>query len=143
MLVITTEASSSSDRRGILLRVEGEGVVTGKTSSCGALVGLALLVSLVCVVGASAGRQASIVRIKASLNAGQEVPPPAHKVARATGTFTATFRKTPEGYTMVLAVEFREPQRARFERVCASGLAWEVRPGTIPSLFALLDGRPW
>jgi hypothetical protein len=132
-------------------------VVTGKTSMRGASVALALLVSLVCVVGASAARypesqrttkvmvstQASIVHIKASLNAGQEVPPPAHKVARATGTFTATFRKTPEGYTMVLAVEFREPQRARFERVCASGLAWEVRPGTIPSLFALLDGRPW
>jgi hypothetical protein len=81
---------------------------------------------------AAAASKASI-HATATLTASAEAPKPSHKVKHATGRFTATFVKTPAGYTMDWHLDF-----ARLSGSASSAYIHEGARGKYgPALFHL------
>jgi hypothetical protein len=71
-----------------------------------AAMGLAVVLAL--AAGAGARNQAAQIRVSATMNAAQEVPPPSGDVSEAGGTFTATVTRSAAGATVAWRLRFHD-----------------------------------
>jgi hypothetical protein len=87
------------------------------------------------IAAAQAGPNTNTVYVKAQLSAGQEAPKPRLVVTDATGAFSASFAKTPKGYTMTWNLTYDKLSG----KVTSAFIHRGAKGGFGPALFALCE----